>query len=73
MTAHTYSHSATGFLPAAGRSNGTLASILKVLSVWNGRYRQRRQLAELEARQLADIGVSRSAATTEAARPFWQA
>ena len=33
--------------------------------------RQRRQLAGLSDRQLADIGVTRNGAEAEAARPFW--
>ena len=31
----------------------------------------RRMLAEMDGRMLADIGVSRSDAEREAARPFW--
>ena len=33
--------------------------------------RQRRQLATLSNRQLADIGITREQAVAEAARPFW--
>jgi uncharacterized protein YjiS (DUF1127 family) len=33
--------------------------------------RQRRQLAGLSDEQLADIGITRSEAEAEAARPFW--
>ncbi|EEE37660.1 conserved domain protein [Rhodobacteraceae bacterium KLH11] len=33
--------------------------------------RQRRALARLDDRALADIGLSRSEAQTEAARPIW--
>ncbi len=40
---------------------------LQVLSV----HRQRRHLAELSVHQLADIGITREEAQTEAARPFW--
>ena len=39
----------------------------QVLSV----LRQRRRLAELPDHQLADIGITREEARTEAARPFW--
>jgi len=73
MNNTTYSHNAAGFLPTFGRSNGTLASILKTLSAWDRRSRQRRDLADMDAHLLADIGVSRSAAETEASKPFWQA
>ena len=36
-----------------------------------GLCRQRRSLAELDARQLSDIGVTRSEADAEAKRPVW--
>lgn len=36
-------------------------------------YRQRRQLAQLAPHLLNDIGVTRDAAQTEAARPVWDA
>lgn len=36
------------------------------------RSRQRRQLAQLDARMLRDIGVSRSAAFDETRKWFWQ-
>lgn len=35
--------------------------------------RQRRELARLDDRALKDIGVTRRQASTEAARPFWDA
>lgn len=35
------------------------------------RQRQRRALAQLDARMLADIGVSADAARREANKPFW--
>lgn len=38
---------------------------------WIALHRQRRQLAELDDHQLADIGVSRAEAEAEAARPAW--
>ncbi|MDA1088753.1 MAG: DUF1127 domain-containing protein [Proteobacteria bacterium] len=36
-----------------------------------GVIRQRRRLARLSDTQLADIGITREQAMTEAARPFW--
>lgn len=36
------------------------------------RAHQRRQLAELDARQLDDIGISREQALQESAKPFWR-
>ncbi len=38
---------------------------------WAARARQRRDLAELDAHLLKDIGVTPSQATREAAKPFW--
>lgn len=40
---------------------------------WLDRARSRRQLARLDDRQLRDIGVSRTDADREAAKPFWKA
>ena len=64
---------------------GPLPTILGQLaasgpSVWSGmirswlqRGRQRRALGELDDRLLCDIGVTRSQALREAAKPFWSA
>ncbi|WP_164513448.1 DUF1127 domain-containing protein [Thiosocius teredinicola] len=40
--------------------------------LWFQRARQRRALAELDDRQLDDIGISREQAQREAAKRFWQ-
>jgi uncharacterized protein YjiS (DUF1127 family) len=39
---------------------------------WAERARERRFLAELDDRALHDIGLSRSDAEREAAKPFWR-
>ncbi|WP_108880831.1 DUF1127 domain-containing protein [Anderseniella sp. Alg231-50] len=49
-----------------GNASGQLAQ-------WHERAKQRRQLSELNDRQLADIGVSRIDASNESSKPFWQA
>ena len=36
------------------------------------RYRQRRQLLEMDDRQLKDIGITREQAEQEARKPFWK-
>jgi hypothetical protein len=41
------------------------------LSTLFGLYRQRRSLADLDPRRLADIGVSTTEAEAEAKRPIW--
>jgi uncharacterized protein YjiS (DUF1127 family) len=46
------------------------------LAVWiktaAERWRQRRALAEIDDRMLRDMGISRSQAMAEAAKPFWR-
>ena len=41
--------------------------------LWHQRWQQRRQLAELDAHLLRDIGVSPWEAIREASKPFWRA
>ena len=43
------------------------------LLAWQDRATQRRQLAELDASLLADIGLSRATADHEAGKAFWRA
>jgi uncharacterized protein YjiS (DUF1127 family) len=43
-----------------------------MLSAWRDRAWGRRQLGRLDARMLQDIGVSRSTAAEEAAKPWWR-
>lgn len=50
-----------------------LAACLDMLFAWHERARERRALSQLSDQMLHDIGVSRSEATQEAARPFWRA
>ena len=54
--------------PKASAAVGGLA----LLFGWLERARSRRQLAELDDRMLADIGVDRATAQSEADRPFWR-
>lgn len=42
------------------------------LLAWQDRATQRRQLAELDASLLADIGLSRASAEHEAGKAFWR-
>lgn len=50
-----------------------LVTLVETLLAWQDRANQRHQLAQLDDRALADIGVSRAAAKAEADKPFWQA
>jgi uncharacterized protein YjiS (DUF1127 family) len=36
------------------------------------RHRQRQRMGELDARQLADLGITRAQADREARKPFWR-
>ncbi len=47
-------------------------SFIEVIKFWQRRSQERRQLVELEDRFLEDMGISRSQAFAEAAKPFWQ-
>jgi uncharacterized protein YjiS (DUF1127 family) len=46
---------------------------LDLLFTWQERARQRRDLAAMPDHLLHDIGVSRSDALSESAKPFWRA
>ncbi len=48
-----------------------LGAAISVLKTWFERYRQRRQLADLDERMLADIGLSRADVKWECDKPFW--
>ncbi len=48
-----------------------LSPLLSLVRHVLGVIRQRRRLATLPDNQLADIGITREEARTEAARPFW--
>ena len=43
----------------------------RVIGTWIEHHRQRRALAELDDRLLKDIGITRSEADREIAKPFW--
>ena len=51
---------------------GTLRVLVGIILIWWHRHRSRAHLAELEARMLTDIGVSRKDARDEASKWFWQ-
>lgn len=60
-------------IPAKPRFAGPLQSILEMLAVWRHRSRTRRHLALLDARELADLGLTRAQQRAEAGKWFWQA
>jgi uncharacterized protein YjiS (DUF1127 family) len=53
--------------------SGFFAKTAETLHVWRERQRSRRQLAELSARDLHDVGLSWSDVAYEAEKPFWRA
>ncbi len=54
------------FIEAAARA-------LRTLLIWQERDRQRHALAQLDARMLKDVGLSRAEVALELRKPFWQA
>ncbi|MCQ4312227.1 DUF1127 domain-containing protein [Pseudomonas stutzeri] len=49
-----------------------LRRLLQLLRLWQQRARTRRQLAALDDRQLADVGISHSERMDELTKPFWR-
>lgn len=48
------------------------AGLLALVRAWIGRARSRADLADLDDRMLADVGLTRAEALAEADRPFWR-
>jgi uncharacterized protein YjiS (DUF1127 family) len=53
--------------------SGIFTRIGQTLQIWHKRYQDRRQLAQLSARDLHDVGLSWSDIVYEAEKPFWRA
>ncbi|MCY1285304.1 hypothetical protein D9M68_377300 [compost metagenome] len=51
---------------------GRLLRLLGLFALWAQRVRTRRQLAQLDERLLADVGISRSERSAELRKPFWR-
>ena len=49
------------------------ARTLETLRIWRKRQASRRELAQLSARDLHDVGLSWSDIVYEAEKPFWRA
>jgi uncharacterized protein YjiS (DUF1127 family) len=58
--------------PATSRHAGFLQSALGLLAAWRRRSRTRQQLATLDGRRLADLGLTRAQQRAEAPKWFWQ-
>lgn len=72
MNSTIVSESARGSLRASEVIHLAWGRALKTMYLWWQRARTRRQLAELDDRILADVGLDRVEARREAAKPFWQ-
>ena len=53
--------------------SGLFARLGDTLHIWRQRQIDRRQLAEMSARDLHDVGLSWSDIVHEAEKPFWRA
>jgi uncharacterized protein YjiS (DUF1127 family) len=53
--------------------SGVFAQLSETFHVWRQRQIDRRQLAELNDRDLHDVGLSWSDVAYEAEKPFWRA
>ena len=54
------------------RTAGHRHALVRLISVWIERARQRRALADLDDRLLRDIGTTRREAMDECDKPFWR-
>ncbi len=55
------------------RFTGWLVNALGILLVWQERASERYRLANLEAHQLEDMGLTRADVIAECSKPFWRA
>ena len=51
---------------------GTFEVLGQILATWQRRARERRELANLDARTIRDLGLSTSEVQFEASKPFWR-
>jgi uncharacterized protein YjiS (DUF1127 family) len=75
-------HHTLGFRPLYPASGGLQARpwtkrlvnhLLRTLTTWHDRHRQRQRLADLNDHLLRDIGITRAQALAEHDKPFWRA
>lgn len=69
---NSFVHQPHGFVTPATPRLTLTARMAAMLVLWRGRIEARRYLAELDARNLRDAGISPAAAAYECGRPFWQ-
>ena len=71
MTAANPIQRSTPFRPVRHFGGKVRLAPLKTFARWYDRYVQRRTLADLDTRMLADIGVTPQEARHEVSKPFW--
>jgi uncharacterized protein YjiS (DUF1127 family) len=54
-----------------GQTFAVLSNMTTAMLAWQERARHRRELAELDDRTLADVGLTRADIDQQVARPFW--
>ena len=55
------------------RFTGRFVKLLDILFMWQARVSERHRLANLEAHQLEDMGLTRADVIGECSKPFWRA
>ncbi len=53
--------------------SATIRALFAILCLWQRRVEMRARMAQLDARTLDDIGLSREQVMAEAKKPFWKA
>ena len=51
---------------------GTFTAFAEVIGTWRQRNRERRELAQLDARSLRDLGLNPGNVQFEVNKPFWR-
>ena len=70
---HNHHNNISRYLPTCEAPKGfSIGRILMKAKFWVSRSRQRKQLAGLDTRMLADIGITSEQVKVEIAKPFWK-
>ncbi len=61
------------FVPTCEAPKGfSIVQMIRKAKFWADRSKQRKQLARLDARLLADVGLTQEQANVEISKPFWR-
>lgn len=58
--------------PAVTTPGAILSRLADILALWRRRSRERQLLAQMSARERADLGVAATEVEVEVAKPFWR-